>query len=137
MSWCPSPQRWLLLPGCPSRCVQNCSCTLPLSAMPFACPRLKSSTAAPAMHAAAACSTRVQHSGLARNAEAPYAGWQEYASLDFLRSRPLHSTMLDRCVAWAEGRFSGMDFCTFGSGRLEGGPDELLLAARLPDSPKI
>ena len=68
---------------------------------------------------------------------APETRLQEYASLDFLRSRPLHSAILDRCQAWAEGRYSGLQARTYGSGRLEGGPDELLLAAKLPDSPKI
>ena len=45
--------------------------------------------------------------------------------------------MLDRCVAWAEGRYSGLQACSYPSGRLEGGSDELLLAAQLPDAPKM
>ena len=59
---------------------------------------------------------------------------QEYAALDFLRARPLHSTMLDRCVAWAEGRYKGLHPRTFPSGRLEGGVDELLLAGEVQES---
>jgi hypothetical protein len=32
---------------------------------------------------------------------------EEYASSHFQRGVPLYETMLARCVAWAEGRYSG------------------------------
>ena len=65
-----------------------------------------------------------------------YCALQEYGNLGFLRSMPLHSAMLDRCLAWAEGRYKGLHPQAFPSGRHEGGRDELLLAGEIPESAK-
>ena len=50
----------------------------------------------------------------------------EYAALQFLRERPLHSMILDRCVAYAHRQYTGLQGYRLGGGlRME---PELLLA---------
>ena len=69
-----------------------------------------------------------------QEAELVAARWmplQEYATLQFLRQRPLHSMVLDRCLAYARGSYAGLHGFRAGGGlRLE---TELLLAGPLAD----
>lgn len=59
-------------------------------------------------------------------AAAKWMPLQEYADLQFLQQRPLHSAVLDRCVAYAQGRYAGLQgFKLAGGLRHE---PELLLA---------
>lgn len=65
-------------------------------------------------------------------ADARWLPLQEFLSLEFLRQRPLHSLILDRCQAYAQGAYNGLR-----SHKLQGGlrkePELLLIGDPLGD----
>ena len=70
-----------------------------------------------------------------QEAELVAAKWmplQEFGALEFLRQRPLHAMILDRCLAYARGDFKGLERFKLGGGlRLE---EELLLTGQMATS---
>ena len=69
-----------------------------------------------------------------QEAELEDARWmplEEFGALQFLRQRPLHSMILDRCLAYARGDFGGLHRFKVGGGLCM--EEELLLTAQLPD----
>ena len=67
-----------------------------------------------------------------QDSELEAAKWMplhEFGELQFLRQRPLHSMILDRCLAYAQGTYAGLQGYKVGGGlRME---KELLLTGPL------
>lgn len=56
---------------------------------------------------------------VAQEDEIEQASWislEEYASIDFINSRPLLKKIMERCVAYAEGKYSGLSGAKLASG---------------------